>query len=120
VKVIEIFAKNEATDDMCAFIMRLLRHCDNSGDLLLIFKHFFKDESESASPASELESQSNATRTTKQNSLNMSDGEILEQLESFRSAAYAGGLAEGENTFDFLDPKLRVKGMDPNLDLLAF
>ena len=87
--------------------------------MLWMFKLFFKEESESASPAPELDSGTIASRTTKQNSLNMSDGEILAQLESFRSAALAGGLAEGENTFDFLDPKLRVKGMDPNLDLLA-
>ena len=118
--MVQVFAQNEATDDMCAFIMRILRLCEGGEEMLWMFKHFFKEESESSSTAPELDSGTIASRTTKQNSLNKSDGEILEQLESFRSAAYAGGLAEGENTFDFLDPKLRVKGMDPNLDLLAF
>ena len=85
--MVQVFAQNEATDEMCAFIMRILRRCDDGAELLWMFKLFFKEESESASPAPELDSGTIASRTTKQNSLNMSDGEILAQLESFRSAA---------------------------------
>ena len=75
-KVIEVFAKNEATDDMCAFIMRILRLCDGGEEMLWMFKHFFKEESESASPAPELDSGALASRTTKLTSLNLSNSEI--------------------------------------------
>ena len=74
--MIQVFAQNEATDDMCAFIMRILRQCDNGEDLLWMFKLFFKEESESASPAPELDSGALASRTTKLTSLNLSNSEI--------------------------------------------